>query len=90
MVRELMSAKAEALPHVVKGIDAMLLLAKGYTCREIGEEMGASDDLVSAYMSKARKYLKGLTETGGYDGNLRGVKDITGYREKLAAQFSCF
>ncbi|MCI9544448.1 MAG: sigma-70 family RNA polymerase sigma factor [Acutalibacter muris] len=59
VVRELMSAKAEATPHVVKGIDAMLLMAKGYTCREIGERMGASDNLVSAYVSKARKYLKG-------------------------------
>jgi len=57
--RELLSAKSEAPPHVVKGIDAMILMAKGYTCREIGERMGASDHLVSAYMSKARKYLKG-------------------------------
>lgn len=59
VVRELISAKAEAPPHVIKGIDAMLLMAKGYTCREIGERMGASDNLVSAYVSKARKYLKG-------------------------------
>ena len=58
VVRELMSAKAEAPPHVVKGIDAMLLMAKGYTCKEIGEKMGASDNLVSAYVSKARKFLK--------------------------------
>ena len=59
VVRELVSAKAEAPPHVVKGIDAMLLMAKGYTCREIGERMGAGDNLVSAYVSKARKFLKG-------------------------------
>lgn len=59
VVRALVSAKAEAPPHVVKGIDAMLLMSKGYTCREIGERMGASDNLVSAYVSKARKYLKG-------------------------------
>ena len=59
VVRELMAAKAEAPPHVVKGIDAMVLMAKGYTCREIGERMGVSDNLVSAYVSKARKYLKG-------------------------------
>lgn len=59
VVRELMTAKAEAPPHVVKGIDAMLLMVKGYTCREIGERIGASDNLVSAYVSKARKFLKG-------------------------------
>ncbi len=52
-------AKASAPPHVVKGIDAMLLMAKSYTCREIRERMGASDNLVSAYVSKARKFLKG-------------------------------
>lgn len=58
LVRVLVSAKGDAPPHVIKGIDAMLLMAKGYTCREIGERMGASDNLVSAYVSKARKYLK--------------------------------
>lgn len=58
VVRELVSAKDSAPPHVAKGIDAMLLMAKGYTCREIGEKMGASDNLVSAYVSKARKFLK--------------------------------
>ena len=59
VVRELVLAKPEAPPHIVKGIDAMLLMAKGYTCREIGERMGASDNLVSAYVSKARKFLMG-------------------------------
>ncbi|MCI9225655.1 MAG: sigma-70 family RNA polymerase sigma factor [Acutalibacter sp.] len=58
LVRELMSAKAKAPHHIVKGIDAMVLMAKGYTCREIGVKMGASDNLVSAYVSKARKFLK--------------------------------
>ena len=63
VVRELMLAKAEAPPHVIKGIDAMLLMAKGYTCREIGEKMGASDNLVSAYVSKARKFLMGRPQS---------------------------
>lgn len=63
VVRALVSAKAEAPPHVVKGIDAMLLMAKGYTCREIGEKMGASDNLVSAYVSKARKFLRGRPQS---------------------------
>lgn len=34
VVRELRAAKSTAPPHVAKGIDAMLLMAKGYTCRE--------------------------------------------------------
>lgn len=63
VVRTLVSAKAEAPPHVVKGIDAMLLMAKGYTCREIGERMGASENLVSAYVSKARKFLMGRPQS---------------------------
>lgn len=54
-----MSAKRSASPYVAKGIDAMLMMAKGYTCREIGRKMGASDNLVSAYISKVRKFLKG-------------------------------
>lgn len=61
--RELLSAKGDAPPHVVKGIDAMILMAKGYTCREIGEKMGATDNLVSAWVSKARKFLKGRPQS---------------------------
>ena len=61
--RELLSAKEVAPPHVVKGIDAMILMAKGYTCREIGEKMGATDNLVSAWVSKARKFMKGRPQS---------------------------
>ena len=53
------SARRTAPPSTIKGLDAMLLMARGYTCREIGERMGARDNLVSAYVSKARKLLKG-------------------------------
>ena len=56
--QELLNAKKVAPPHVVKGIDAMILMAKGYTCKEIGRKMGATDNLVSAWVSKARKFLK--------------------------------
>lgn len=63
VVRELRAAKGYAPPHIAKGIDAMLLMARGYTCREIGDKIGASDNLVSAYMSKARKYLKGRPQS---------------------------
>ncbi len=58
IVSALNSARPFAPPSVVKGLDAMLLLAEGYSCREIGERLGASDNLVTAWVSKARKFLK--------------------------------
>ena len=48
-----------------KGILAMKLMAAGYTSKEIGMQMNASDKLVCAWVSKARKYLrnqKGIQE----------------------------
>lgn len=41
-----------------KGIRAMLLMEKGYTSREIGERFGVKANLVCAWVSKARKYLR--------------------------------
>lgn len=41
-----------------KGIQAIRLMADGYTSREIGELMGASANNVTAWISKARKFLK--------------------------------
>lgn len=58
----LKQAKAEAPLSTVKGIEAMKLMADGYTSREIGERMGASDKLVCAWVSKARKYLRSCPE----------------------------
>lgn len=58
----LKQAKSEAPPSTVKGIEAMKLMAEGYTSREIGEQMGASDKLVCAWVSKARKFLKNQPE----------------------------
>lgn len=57
------AARRTAPPSAIKGLDAMLLMAKGYTCREIGEKLGASDNLVTAWVSKARKYLKGRPQS---------------------------
>lgn len=57
------AARRTAPPSTIKGLDAMLLMAKGYTCREIGERLGASDNLVTAWVSKARKYLKGRPQS---------------------------
>lgn len=51
-------AEAEAPPSTVKGIHALRLMSQGYSCKEIGEQMNASDKLVCAWMSKARKFLK--------------------------------
>lgn len=33
-------------------------MSQGYTSREIGEKMGASANLVCAWVSKARSFLK--------------------------------
>lgn len=55
-------AKAEAPPSTAKGMVAMKQMAEGYTSREIGEQMGASDKLVCAWVSKARKFLKSRPE----------------------------
>ena len=59
----LSSARKDAPPSTAKGIDAMVLMSQGYTSREIGERMGASARLVCAWVSKARKFLKGRPET---------------------------
>lgn len=55
-----------------KGIRAMFLMEKGYTSREIGEQMGVRANLVCAWVSKARKYLRELTE-------LRQIAEEYGY-----------
>lgn len=57
------AARQTAPPSTIKGLDAMLLMARGYTCREIGERLGASNNLVTAWVSKARKYLKGRPQS---------------------------
>ena len=36
------AARRTAPPSTIKGLDAMLLMAKGYTCREIGEKLGGT------------------------------------------------
>lgn len=54
----LKDAGQEAVPSVRKGILAMELMEEGYSSREIGERMGAPANLVCAWVSKARKYLR--------------------------------
>lgn len=55
-------AGTDAPPSTAKGIYAMVLMSRGYTSREIGEKMNASAKLVCAWVSKARKFLRGRPE----------------------------
>lgn len=50
-------AKQSTSPCIIKGIDAMVKMAHGYSSREIGDELNVSAKLVCAWVSKARKYL---------------------------------
>jgi RNA polymerase sigma factor (sigma-70 family) len=52
------TAQGEAAGVVAKGIEAIRLLAEGYTHREIGDDMGATANNVSAWVARARKYLR--------------------------------
>ena len=63
-------AKLEAPPSTVKGIDAIRLMSQGYTCKEIGEQMNATDKQVAAMVSKARKFLKGRKDVLDLAGNM--------------------
>ena len=56
-------AQANAGGITAKGIEAIRLLAQGYTHREIGERMGGvSANNVSAWVARARKYLKSMPD----------------------------
>ena len=63
-------AKLDAPPSTVKGIDAIRLMSEGYTCREIGEQIGATDKQVAAMVSKARKFLKSRKDILDLAGNI--------------------
>ena len=63
-------AKLEAPPSTVKGIEAIRLMADGFTCREIGEQMGTTDKVVAAWISKARKFLKSRKDVLELAGNM--------------------
>ena len=58
-------ARETANPSTKKGIDALVLHAKGYTCSEIGTRMHATPNLVTAWMAKARKHLRRQPELQG-------------------------
>ena len=52
------ASEADACQTVRKGIQCLYLMNAGYTCREIGEELGVPANVVTAWISKARKHLK--------------------------------
>jgi len=53
------AAQTRATGVTAKGVEAIRLLAQGYTHREIGERMGGvSANNVSAWVARARKFLR--------------------------------
>lgn len=58
----LKTAKENANASTRKGIAAIEMQVQGYSCKEIGESLHAPENHVTAWMSKARKYLRGLPE----------------------------
>ncbi len=50
-------AKKEASPSVAKGIDALVMMSNGKTAKEIGTLFNAPANHVTAWVSKARKFL---------------------------------
>ena len=64
----LIAAKQKASPCVIKGIDAMIQMAKGRSSKEIGNEFGVSANLVCAWVSKARNFLKKRPEILALEG----------------------
>ncbi len=52
------ASEAGACLTVQKGIRCLYLMDAGYSCREIGEELGVPANVVTAWISKARKHLK--------------------------------
>lgn len=51
-------AKTETTPFMARCIDVLVRMAEGESSKEIGAELGVSAKQVTAYVSKARKYLK--------------------------------
>ncbi len=54
----LITAKAAMPESAAKGVDAILLMNEGYTCREIGEMYGVDVRNVTTWISRARGFLR--------------------------------
>lgn len=55
-------AKSKASPSVAMGIDALLLMNKGNTAKEIGKQFNKTANTITAVVSKAKKYLRECPE----------------------------
>ena len=55
-------AKAKAQGGTARGIQCLELTVQGYTSKEIGAIVGADPGTVRMWITRARKYLKGLPE----------------------------
>ena len=55
-------AKVKAQGGTAKGIQCLELTVQGYTSKELGTIVGADPGTVRMWMTRARKYLKGLPE----------------------------
>ena len=62
----LRQAKAQARGGVARGIECLELTAQGYSSKEISELIGADPGTVRMWMTRARKYLKGIPELRQY------------------------
>ena len=60
-------AKAKAHGGTARGIQCLELTAQGYTSKEIGAIVGSDPGTVRMWMTRARKYLKGLPELRAFE-----------------------
>lgn len=60
LLDRLTRAEAAATGTAAKGFQAIRLLIQGYSSREIGEQFGVPANHVTAWVSKARKYLAAM------------------------------
>lgn len=58
----LRQAKEQARGGAARGIECLELTAKGYSSKEISELIGADPGTVRMWMTRARKYLRGIPE----------------------------
>ena len=62
----LQQAKEQARGGAARGIECLELMVQGYNSQEIGDIVGADAGTVRMWMTRARKYLKGLPELRQY------------------------
>ena len=62
----LQQAKEQARGGAARGIECLELTVQGYSSKEISELIGADPGTVRMWMTRARKYLKGIPELRQY------------------------